>query len=626
MKKNQVIKMMLTFNFQQQTISCFFIVSYVLLQLAQQIVHAKPVAAASDSTDAITGPSKLTVTLGADNISAEELALWKRLLSPTLEEKYKPHKVYANLIDILDNHVGIDFIYEDMTLDDVQNLIEFKAANSESCSPEALQEKKSNLDDELYKDKPNILNYLKHHMRRQEIVCWKTFEVELLSEVKEVPKKRRQVVTKLRQSFDGLHPKKKLLDGIDMTSPDFTIALATFMSTYGRDFLEGYNWSVTPSDEVVFTDIFKKLLYKPCRDISDASSRFTEYFDQLTNETNKISTRGRKVISKKAKKWLASGRICSAVLEIDATSKPNSWDIYKAYLSFELSPQAKLIASSAMPVTTTSTTIATDSTQSTKPVRKVPRDYDDDDDEDDGSEDTDNANDDGDDDNDHDDDEHEEEEEDDEENDGDQEESGKDVDDDYYDDDDGEEDDERDEDELKSDANNQRAPFNVIDTSSPHENTSPVTQTQDADYSDEEMVDDNDSEPEVNSRSPVALNQQDQLESGDQSEAEDEDDEEGEEGDENQPQNQAAQGEDDDDEDTDLDGNKTSSMADIDDDDDDLDMMFDDDDDDDDFIGTSASTTKKSPLLMPKPSDSTKVFQTDIYKKINEAKKVAQGG
>lgn len=344
------------------------IITNAILIITLQTICAKPTSVAS--VQPVMGPRQQVETLGPNNVSADELAYWKRLVSPTLESKYKPYKVYANLVDISKNHEGKVYNFDKLNSEDVQNLIDFKAANSESCSPTSLQEKKDNLEDGVYVTMPNIMNFLKHHMIRQENVCWKTFEVELISEILEIPKKRREVVTKLRQSFDGLHPKKSLIETIDMSSPDFTIALATFMSTYGRDYLEGYNWSASTDDEIVFNSIFKKLLYKPCRDVSDATERFIEYYDEMMNG---ISTRGFRVISRKAKQWLASGRICSALLQINANSKPSESDIYKSYLSFELSPQANIAKQSGA---------NTNDAKPNVPRKQIPS-YDDDDDEDD---------------------------------------------------------------------------------------------------------------------------------------------------------------------------------------------------------------------------------------------------
>lgn len=591
------------------------IITNVILILHVQTNLAKPAEVSLASP--VMGPSKQIVTLGPNNVSVEELAYWKRLTSPTLELKYKPHKVYANLVDILDSHEGKAFNFGQLNSDDVQNLIDFKPAESESCSPEMLSQKKATLDAATFNSMPNILNFLKHHMIRQENVCWRTFEVELLSEITEVPKKRRQVVTKLRQSFDGLHPKKSLLEEIDVHSPDFTIALATFMSTYGRDYLEGHSWTATNGDQATFTDIFKKLLYKPCRDVSDATRRFIDYYDQMSGE---ISTRGFKVVSKKAKQWLASGRICSALLEIDNNSEPNDWDIYKAYLSFELTPQGD---QAGAPVSSSDRAIPAN-----QPRVPVPS-YDDDDDDDDEEHGQDTY--------DSDDDEEEEEEsnlirshKDDEDDDDDDDEEldhypskDHDDDDDYYYD--------------------QAHDTSMIIQSSPIRTDSGDTNY----YGDEEMEDDEseqnpseqDLETHYNSDDDLVReedededDEEDDEESGPRRGSDDEEEEQEEEGEgEGEDDDEDQDGSDDEDEDvddedddTDLNGNRIADISDDDDDFEDFDMFEDDDED----VMFSRPSIKKSPPAMPSMGSIPKpqAFTSGIFKKMEDAKLLAASG
>lgn len=307
--------------------------------LLQGQVYARPPASGEADNSVIAKPSKENVVLAPEK---RELEVWLRLRSPTRQKKYTAYEIYTDLMNILDKHGHKTFSYEDLTSDHVQQLVDYKDANSETCSSaESMDEKKATLDEPIYQNKPNLMFYLKHHFKRQEVVCWKTFQVELGSEVNEIPGKMRKVVLKLRQSFAGHHPKKNLVDGVDLKSGDFTRAIATFMSTFGNDAVKDHQWTDTPADEASFTKNFKKFLFSPCRTTRDSITRFLDYYDQLTVGKKKLQRRARKMMNKRSKKWLASGRICSALLDIeeDDEKSPNIHEIYKAYLAFKSSPQ-----------------------------------------------------------------------------------------------------------------------------------------------------------------------------------------------------------------------------------------------------------------------------------------------
>lgn len=269
-----------------------------------------------------------SIKLMRDQMTNREASIWDSLLSNQRFQSYKPYHVYEDVSNLLNHHGDEEFNYSILSKANLRDLHDFKHVSAANCTPPTLESRRMLVGDPRFRKHPNLIHYLSHYQNQQEILCWSVFELELSTQVNDIPSGRRKFLKNLRRRLikeTGLQS-NELTHGIIPNSEVFLPALARFMVS--REVKTG---NPAPAlSEPEFTKNFKKLMFKPCRDIEDATHDLLLHFDQI-RPTDNLRQHSHQVLKNQTKQTIAISHLCDAIFNINHNSIPSFRDLYQAY-------------------------------------------------------------------------------------------------------------------------------------------------------------------------------------------------------------------------------------------------------------------------------------------------------
>lgn len=258
------------------------------------------------------GPKTQLITKSTFMIDQEEILnltkisdreFWHKITDPSVT----PIRLYEALFNFRGRHNG-HFSLNGITSTDVDILISIQPMRLANCLHDNMRDRSLLvLSPHLYKYS-KISEYIQHYNERSNNVCWKVFNMIILSKLQELPETTKASMDYLQTQVRYNCPTKKLYLGLPCSIKRIVSAFTYFLA---RD--SSFKQAIYSMDGAVSANDFYKILTRShgamCRQVNDVLGDTLEYFDEsYTSEEIPKPDLGQATLT-----WMSNVRLCRAL-------------------------------------------------------------------------------------------------------------------------------------------------------------------------------------------------------------------------------------------------------------------------------------------------------------------------